>query len=433
VQAPAGGWIKDLIIDGDAIAAKVEWTPTAKEYLEKKEYRYLSPVVLVRKSDNKAVALHSAALTNTPAIDGMFPIVNSINLDEFEEGGTLNMDIIKKIAALLGLDENTPEEEVLQKLRNEYIVLKKKVDHWDETIAAQKSKLEEALARTAEQKAQTEALKVEASYRNKVQEGVGLEDALVRANKLKEQQKSRYEEFADTISLQEQALGALEKKGLGLLNELEEAKAAYEQHRSNKQWDRDDIIKAETRYYSIKSVTDALKPKLKDIEKLELKITEYDRQLEALEQKLDGLHAEKEKRLAELDNKKLLLEEKKREQEGHTAFLLAQHLRANEPCPVCGATEHPCPAVYSEGEEPYRRVVINVKKTLGDKKYTNNKQPGNFKKDFNNHNGVTNKNYKKPFNTSKSSYNKNYSSDYKKDYEKYKESKIKKDQSVETV
>lgn len=88
---------------------------------------------------------------------------------------------------------------------------------------------------------------------------------------------------------------------------------------------------------------------------------------------------------------------------------------------------------YSEGEEPYRRVVINIKKTvISEKKYTNNKPAGTFKKDFS-HNGATNKNYKKPFNTSKSGFNKNYSSDYKKDYEKYKESKIKKDEPVETV
>lgn len=87
---------------------------------------------------------------------------------------------------------------------------------------------------------------------------------------------------------------------------------------------------------------------------------------------------------------------------------------------------------YSEGEEPYRRVVINVKKSFVEKKYDNNKQAGGYKKDYN-HNGVTNKNYKKPFNTSKSAYNKNYSTDYKKDYEKYKESKLKKDQPVETV
>lgn len=71
VQAPAGGWIKDLYKGEDAIIAKVEWTPKAAEYLKNKEYRYLSPVVLVRKRDQKATAIHSVALTNTPAIDGM--------------------------------------------------------------------------------------------------------------------------------------------------------------------------------------------------------------------------------------------------------------------------------------------------------------------------------------------------------------------------
>ncbi|MBU5312228.1 phage protease [Tissierella carlieri] len=115
VQAPAGGWIKELFIQDGAIAAKVEWTPKAQEYLKNKEYRYLSPVVLVRKSDQKAVVLHSAALTNTPAIDGMFAIVNSINIDEFEEGGK-NMDL-KKLAAILGLPEDATEEQIIQAIK----------------------------------------------------------------------------------------------------------------------------------------------------------------------------------------------------------------------------------------------------------------------------------------------------------------------------
>ena len=38
VQAPAGGWIKDLYKGEDAIIAKVEWTPKAAEYLKNKEY-----------------------------------------------------------------------------------------------------------------------------------------------------------------------------------------------------------------------------------------------------------------------------------------------------------------------------------------------------------------------------------------------------------
>lgn len=61
---------------------------------------------------------------------------------------------------------------------------------------------------------------------------------------------------------------------------------------------------------------------------------------------------------------------------------------------------------YSEGDEPYRKVVINLKKTYHDSKntgkYSYNKSNGNNKK-----------------------YNKNYSRDYRKDYKEYRESKEK--------
>lgn len=110
VQAPAGGWIKDLYLGTDAVMAKVEWTKKAAEYLRNKEYRYLSPVVLVRKKDQKAMALHSAALTNTPAIDGMFALVNSLDIEDIPEGGN-SMDL-KELAKALGLPEAATEEEV---------------------------------------------------------------------------------------------------------------------------------------------------------------------------------------------------------------------------------------------------------------------------------------------------------------------------------
>lgn len=114
---------------------------------------------------------------------------------------------------------------------------------------------------------------------------------------------------------------------------------------------------------------------------------------------------------------------------------------------------------YSEGEEPYRKVVINVKKSFRDTRpnnsssnsttsnsTTNNstssnsttsnssRPASNFRKEYNkddNHGGS--KSYNKPYNTSKSGFNKNYSTDYKKDYEKYKESKEKKDEPVQSV
>jgi phage I-like protein len=79
-EAPAAGWIKDITDRGDlGLWAKVQWTERAKEYLQNREYRYLSPVVLIRKKDGRAVELLGAALTNLPAIDGMTPVVNRVD------------------------------------------------------------------------------------------------------------------------------------------------------------------------------------------------------------------------------------------------------------------------------------------------------------------------------------------------------------------
>ena len=108
VEAPAAGWVKELKLEGGQIMAVVQWTPRGAQYLENKEYRYLSPVVTVRRSDGKATGLHSLALTNTPAIEHMTPIVNS----DLFEGGQHIMDI-QKLAELLGLGTDGTEEHIL--------------------------------------------------------------------------------------------------------------------------------------------------------------------------------------------------------------------------------------------------------------------------------------------------------------------------------
>jgi phage I-like protein len=110
VEAPAAGWIKSLDLDSKGIIAKVEWTEKAKEYLKNKEYRYLSPVILKRKDDSRAVMLHSAGLTNVPAIDGMKPIINSLN--NFNKGDDDEMEFLKELAKLLNLAEDATEDQI---------------------------------------------------------------------------------------------------------------------------------------------------------------------------------------------------------------------------------------------------------------------------------------------------------------------------------
>lgn len=112
MQAPAGGWIRELRKGADAIIAKVEWTEKAANYLKNKEYRYLSPVVRIR-TDGRVTAIHSVALTNVPAIDGMFAMCSDAGLTDFIEIEKEDdkMDL-KELAKLLGLPEDATEEQV---------------------------------------------------------------------------------------------------------------------------------------------------------------------------------------------------------------------------------------------------------------------------------------------------------------------------------
>ncbi len=107
-QAPAAGWIKRLLPEpGVGLLAEIEWTEQAREVLAAKEYRYLSPVAIIRKTDRKLVALHSAALTNKPAIIGMQPIVNRVVL-AFNDESVEPMALLRRELKLA--DEASPHD-----------------------------------------------------------------------------------------------------------------------------------------------------------------------------------------------------------------------------------------------------------------------------------------------------------------------------------
>lgn len=84
--------------------AEVQWTPEAASKLASRQYRYLSPVALVRRSDRRLVGLHSAALTNKPAIVGMQPVVN---------GGAGDGAAGERLRRMLVLDESATQDVVL--------------------------------------------------------------------------------------------------------------------------------------------------------------------------------------------------------------------------------------------------------------------------------------------------------------------------------
>jgi phage I-like protein len=57
---PAAGWIKQLEARADGIWGRVTWTERAAAMIAAREYRYLSPTLIVRPGDKSIVRLRSA-------------------------------------------------------------------------------------------------------------------------------------------------------------------------------------------------------------------------------------------------------------------------------------------------------------------------------------------------------------------------------------
>lgn len=115
VQAPAAGWIKDLIWKGkEGLWASVEWTKKAREYLTNREYRYFSPVAIIRETDRKISRLVNVALTNNPATNHLRPIVAKLQQDNHEEihQKRKERNMLEKLRKMLGLAAESGEDKV---------------------------------------------------------------------------------------------------------------------------------------------------------------------------------------------------------------------------------------------------------------------------------------------------------------------------------
>lgn len=111
-KAPAAGWIKELEWRGEeGLWARVEWTQEAAAYIQKKEYRYFSPVFWRRKSDKRIVELHNVALTNQPLMMNIRALAAKYEAINHKERRT---GMLEKLKKMLGLETKAGEEEAVQ-------------------------------------------------------------------------------------------------------------------------------------------------------------------------------------------------------------------------------------------------------------------------------------------------------------------------------
>ncbi|MBE0529529.1 MAG: hypothetical protein IH626_01795 [Rhodospirillales bacterium] len=126
--APAAGWIKEFQVRADGIWGRVDWTTLGADRIRAKEYRYLSPTFLADKKTGEVKAILRAALTNNPALD---LVALATERDDCME------ELLKALAAALGLPENTTQETALAKVGD----LVKSAKTAEETVAAIRTSL----------------------------------------------------------------------------------------------------------------------------------------------------------------------------------------------------------------------------------------------------------------------------------------------------
>lgn len=125
----ASGWVKDAEQRDTGLWLFVEWTKAAVEKIRNKEYRYFSAEYRDKWTDSAGKTfsdvVFGGALTNRPYMKNLVPINLSERTIEYAVGladvihkakeGSVDMDV-KKLNTILGLDENTSEEDALKAL-----------------------------------------------------------------------------------------------------------------------------------------------------------------------------------------------------------------------------------------------------------------------------------------------------------------------------
>ena len=124
----AAGWIKDMRADDGGIWGRVEWTATAAEMIARKEYRYISPVLVYHDKTRQIINLKGAGLVHSPNLyltalanqDFTMPSKSppeTIPTKPTDRSPVGQAAFMAMIAEMLGLPPDTPEGDLFKALK----------------------------------------------------------------------------------------------------------------------------------------------------------------------------------------------------------------------------------------------------------------------------------------------------------------------------
>lgn len=116
-KAPAAGWMGPTAEwrPAEGLFAKVEWTAAATEHINKREYQYISPVLMFDPDTLEVKSVAMAALVNWPGLLGMHPAHAALATQFSQEQDTMNPILVALLAGL-GLAETATQEQAVSAL-----------------------------------------------------------------------------------------------------------------------------------------------------------------------------------------------------------------------------------------------------------------------------------------------------------------------------
>ena len=118
--APASGWLKKFTyIEGVGLCSTdYKWTDKAQGFIDKEEYKYLSPVFSYTTT-GEVTGLLCVALTNTPNLDELPALLAAAAQDLFAQNNqeTSNMEeLLERLRWMLNLPVSATAEEIIAEL-----------------------------------------------------------------------------------------------------------------------------------------------------------------------------------------------------------------------------------------------------------------------------------------------------------------------------
>ncbi|MDI6706115.1 MAG: AAA family ATPase [Bacillota bacterium] len=326
--------------------------------------------IIVKYRDAKEML--DKTISDLQALDARLPVIQG-ELDGAREAYGLLMERVErdrprlierksKLRNALEMQEEIKGLDLQRsRLLDRYNTLKRQGEEKDKEIEGVKSELRNLEDALIKNRQLTDNIKISPEYRREVQAGAKLEDEIRGLEEEKMGIQERYDGLAGRIKTMAQELEGLTLHRNKTQEEISIAEAEIDGMEAAKPGERHLILNELSRIGELKLTVEALKAKKADLEALGSRLEVLGTETGVLKKSYSDWTERAGLLNAKLQDINVLIDGNRRELEKSTAQILAKSLKENEPCPVCGSTHHPKPAVFAgegEREDIERRLEI---------------------------------------------------------------------------